>query len=169
MKGYHQLVCIIAIVVVISHDVIVGVLEAGSKAGVVEGVGNCTHRGVEAAAGGAEGTGAGVGAAVGTGVGAFVGTCDGTGVVPVDAGVRGAGVEDRVCAGEGVGSVVLRHRSLRVSFGALATGAGGRSSCDCWKLDITPLDSSDEVSLPSGVESESKRCKGERRFRVREA
>jgi len=94
---------------------------------VVEGVGSCVHDNIEAAAEGAEAAGGGVGAAVGTGVGAFVGTCDGTGVVPVDAGVSGAGVEDRVCAGEGVGSVVLRHRSLSVSFGALATGAGGRS------------------------------------------
>jgi hypothetical protein len=94
---------------------------------VVEGVGKCAHDSVEAAVEGAEAAGGGVVAAVGTGVDAFVGTCDGTGVVPVDAGVSGAGVEDRVCAGEGVGSVVLRHRSLSVSFGALATGAGGRS------------------------------------------
>lgn len=98
-----------------------------------------------------------------------MGSCEGTGVVPVDAGVRGAGVEDRVCAGEGVGSVVRRHRSFSVSFCGFATGTAGTSSCDCWKLDMTPLDSSDELSLPSGVESESKRCKGERRFRVREA
>jgi hypothetical protein len=94
---------------------------------VVEGVGKCAHDNVEAAVEGAEAAGGGVVAAVGTGVDAFVGTCDSTGVVPVDAGVSGAGVEDRVCAGEGVGSVVLRHRSLSVSFGALATGAGGRS------------------------------------------
>lgn len=94
---------------------------------MVEGVGSCVHDNVEAAAGGAEAAGGEVGAAVGTGVGAFVGTRDGTGVVPVDAGVSGAGVEDRVCAGEGVGSVVLRHRSLSVSFGALVTGACGRS------------------------------------------
>ena len=94
---------------------------------MVEGVGKCAHDNVEAAVEGAEAAGGGVVAAVGTGVDAFVGTCDGTGVVPVDAGVSGAGVEDRVCAGEGVGSVVLRHRSLSVSFGALATGAGGRS------------------------------------------
>lgn len=98
-----------------------------------------------------------------------VGICEGTGVVPVDAGVRGAGVEERVCVGDGVGSVVRKHRSLSVSLGARATGAGGRSRWDCWKLDMTPLDSSDEVSLPSGVESESNRCRGERRFRVREA
>jgi hypothetical protein len=109
------------------------------------------------------------GEAEATGAGRFVGICEGTGVVPVDAGVRGAGVDDRVWAGEGVGSVVRKHRSLSVSFGALATGTGGTSSCDCWKLDMTPLDSSDELSLPSGVESESKRCRGERRFRVREA
>lgn len=128
MKGYHQLVCI---VVIIFYDVIVGAIEAGSRAGVVEGVGSCVHRGVVAAAGGAGGTGIEDGTAIGTGVDAFVGACDGTGVVPVDAGVRGAGVEDRVCAGEGVGSVVLKHRSLSVSFGALGTGAGGRSSCDC--------------------------------------
>lgn len=167
MKGYHQLVCIVAIVIVVFHDVTVGVLEADSRAGVLVGVGSCTHNGAVAAGAGADVNGAGAGA--GAGVDAFVGTCDGTGVVPVDAGVRGAGVEDRVCVGEGVGSFVLRHRSLSVSLGALATGTGGRSGCDCWKLDITPLDSSDEVSLPSGVESESKTWRGERRFRVREA
>ena len=101
----------------------------------------------------------------GAGVGIFGGMYEGTGVVPVEAGVRGAGVEDRVWAGEGVGSVVRRHRSLSVSFGALATFSGRWSSrCDCWKLDMTPLDSSDELSLPSGVESESKRWRGDRRF-----
>lgn len=89
--------------------------------------------------------------------------------MPVDAGVRGAGVEERVCAGEGVGSVVLRQRSLSVSLGARGAGAEGMSCWDCWKLDNTPLDSSDEVSLPSGVESESNRWRGERLFCVREA
>jgi hypothetical protein len=58
----------------------------------------------------------------------MVGGCVGTGVVPVDAGVGGAGVEDRVWAGEGVGSVVRRQRSLSVSFGALTTCSGGRRS-----------------------------------------
>lgn len=106
---------------------------------------------------------------VGVAAAMVAGRCEGTGVVPVDAGVRGAGVEERVWAGEGVGSLVRKQRSLRVSLGALATGAGGRSRCDCWKLDSTPLDSSDEVSLPSGVESESNICRGERRLRVREA
>lgn len=47
--------------------------------------------------------------------------------MPVDAGVRGAGVEERVCAGEGVGSVVLRQRSLSVSLGARGAGAEGMS------------------------------------------
>lgn len=137
-----------------------GVLAAVDEAGVeVGGVASCEGS-VLPTAGGAEGACAGM----------FDGICEGTGVVPVDAGVSGAGVEDRVWAGEGVGSVVRRHRSLSVSFGALAAGtAGGRSTWDCWKLDRTPLDSSDELSLPSGVESESKRCNGERRFRVREA
>ena len=121
MKGYHQLVCIVAIIVVIFYDVIVEVLEAVSKAGVAVGVGSGVHSDVLAATGGADGAGAN----------AFVGICEGTGVVPVDAGVRGAGVEDRVWEGDGVGSVVRRHRSLSVSLGALATGAGGRSCCDC--------------------------------------
>lgn len=81
------------------------------------GVGSCVHKGVFVAAGGAGGAGAS----------ALVGICVGTGVVPVDAGVRGAGVEERVWAGEGVGSVVLRHRSLSVSLGALTTDVLGRS------------------------------------------
>lgn len=100
---------------------------------MVEGVGSCVHDSVEVAAAGTVTDGGGVGAVVGAGVGAFVGLCDGTGVVPVDAGVSGAGVEDRVCEGEGmgVGSVVLRHRSLSVSFGALTTGTGGRSCWEC--------------------------------------
>jgi len=156
-------------------------LEAASRAGVVVGVGSCVQRGVLVAAGRSSGASVVPCTVVVMVLSVFVfvivfvsrvvnaGSCEGTGVVPVDAGVRGAGVEERVWAGDGVGSLVRKHRSLSVSLGALATGAGGRSRCDCWKLDKTPLDSSDEVSLPSGVESESKRCRGERRFRVREA
>lgn len=93
-----------------------GVLAAVDEAGVeVGGVASCEGRGVLPTAGGAEGACAGM----------FDGICEGTGVVPVDAGVSGAGVEDRVWAGEGVGSVVRRHRSLSVSFGALAAGTAG--------------------------------------------
>lgn len=133
-------------------DAVDAVLEVrSSKAGVAVGVGSCVHTGISVTLSVAGGVGVRVGTAV------VVGICVGTGVVPVDAGVRGAGVEERVWAGEGVGSVVLRQRSLSVSFGALATGVFGTSCCECWKLDRTPLDSSDEVSLPSGVESESKR------------
>lgn len=146
------------------YDVIVGVLAAVSEAGVeVGGVASCVDKGVFAGAAGTEDAIARAGADV------VVGICEGTGVVPVDAGVRGAGVEDRVWAGEGEGSVDRKHRSLIVSLGAFVGTVGSRSSCDCWKLDRTPLDSSDELSLPSGVESESKRCSGDRRFRVREA
>ena len=121
MKGYHQLVCIVAVIVVF-YDVTVDVLEAYFKAGVAVGVGSCcVHEDVFCAAGGADGAGTAV----------LAGICEGTGVVPVDAGVRGAGVEERVWAGDGVGSVVLRHRSLSVSLGALATGARRSSCCDC--------------------------------------
>lgn len=115
--------CIVAVIVFVFvvYDVTVDVLDAVPKAGVELGVGGCVHKGVLTATGGADGAGAAV----------YAGICEGTGVVPVDAGVRGAGVEDRVWTGEGVGSVVRRHRSLSVSFGALATGTGGPSSCDC--------------------------------------
>ena len=63
-------------------------------------------------------------------------------------------------------SVVRRHRSLMVSFCGFATWAdSGSSRCVC---DNTgPLDSSDELSVPSGVESESNSGRGDRRFRAR--
>ena len=167
-RGYHQLVCIVrgrlVMIYKVTADVADVVLEVrSSKAGVAEGVGSCVHSGTLVTLSVAGGVGVRVGAAV------VVGICVGIGVVPVDAGVRGAGVEERVWAGEGVGSVVLRQRSLSVSFGFFTTDVFGISCCDCWKLDRTPLDSSDDVSLPSGVESESKRWRGERRFCVREA
>lgn len=63
-------------------------------------------------------------------------------------------------------SVVRRQRSLMVSFwGFVACAESGRSRCVC---DNTgPLDSSEELSVPSGVESESKSGRGDRRFRAR--
>jgi hypothetical protein len=68
--------------------------------------------------------------------------------------------------GESVRSVVRRPRSLMVSFCGLTICSGGgmsrRDCCDAMK----PLDSSDELSVPSGVESESNRGSGERRFRA---
>lgn len=134
--------------------------KAVSRAGVVVGVGSCVQRGVFDTTGAPSGASACpcvVVVVVDVIVVAVMGICEGTGVVPVDAGVRGAGVEERVWAGDGVGSVVRKQRSLSVSLGALGAGTGGSSRCDCWKLDKTPLDSSDDVSLPSGVESESKR------------
>jgi hypothetical protein len=62
-------------------------------------------------------------------------------------------------------SVVRKHRSLMVSFcGFAACAASGSSRCGC---DSTgPLDSSDELSVHSGVESESKSGRGDRRFRA---
>lgn len=65
-----------------------------------------------------------------------------------------------------VGSVVLRPRSLMVSFcGFSGCSESGISRCD-WD-GIGSLDSSDELSVPSGVESESKSGRGERRLLAR--
>jgi hypothetical protein len=80
----------------------------------------------------------------------------------------GTGVEARDCAGEGVASLVRRQRSLIISFCGLTTGScsgGEGSSWDC--ENMMPLDSSDELSVPSGVESESNNGRGERRFLAR--
>jgi hypothetical protein len=79
----------------------------------------------------------------------------------------GAGEEVRDKVGESTRSVVRRQRSFIVSFCGLTMGSGGGvSSCDCCDCcDSTgPFDSSDELSVPSGVESESKSGRGERRF-----
>jgi hypothetical protein len=76
----------------------------------------------------------------------------------------GAGEEVREGRGESAGSVVRRPRSLMVSFcGLTLCSGGGMSRCDCCDA-MGPFDSSDELSVPSGVESESKSGKGERRF-----
>jgi hypothetical protein len=90
-----------------------------------------------------------------------------------DSGCSGGGVD--VCVGDGardgvgesVWSVVRRPRSLMVSFcGLTRISGGGMSRCDCCDA-IGPLDSSDELSVPSGVESESNSGRGERRLRAR--
>ena len=76
----------------------------------------------------------------------------------------GAGEEVRDGTGESEVSVVRRPRSLIVSFcGLTLCSGGGMSSCDCCDA-IGPFDSSDELSVPSGVESESNNGSGERRF-----
>lgn len=53
-----------------------------------------------------------------------------------------------------------------MSFTGLGGSGGGMLIFDCCEA-ANPFDSSDELSVPSGVESESKRGKGERRFRER--
>ena len=79
----------------------------------------------------------------------------------------GAGEDVRDGAGELEESVVRRPRSLMVSFcGFTLASGGGMSKCDCWDA-MGPFDSSDELSVPSGVESESNRGSGERRFLAR--
>lgn len=70
-------------------------------------------------------------------------------------------------SGEGDGG----ERSLRTSL-IFGSGRSGRSSCgravsdDVWELCVG-LDSSDEDSEPSGVESESNRGRGDLRFEAR--
>jgi len=79
----------------------------------------------------------------------------------------GAGDEVRDGTGESELSVVRRPRSLIVSFcGLTLCSGGGMSTCDCCEA-MGPFDSSDELSVPSGVESESNSGRGERRFRAR--
>jgi predicted secreted protein len=64
------------------------------------------------------------------------------------------------------------ERSLRTSL-ILGSGSSGRSSCgrafsdEVWEL-CAGLDSSEEDSEHSGVESESNRGRGDRRFEARE-
>lgn len=59
-----------------------------------------------------------------------------------------------------------RHRSLMVSFcGFAPCSNSGSSTVACDK--VGPLDSSEELSVHSGVESESKSGRGERRLRAR--
>jgi hypothetical protein len=81
----------------------------------------------------------------------------------------GGGEEVRDEVGESTWSVVRRPRSLMVSLclcGLTMGSGGGVSSWDCCE-STGPLDSSDELSVPSGVESESKRGRGERSFLAR--
>jgi hypothetical protein len=79
----------------------------------------------------------------------------------------GVGDGARESIGESVWSVVRRPRSLMVNFCGLTMFCGGGiSSCDCCDA-MGPLDSSDELSVPSGVESESNSGRGERRLRAR--
>jgi hypothetical protein len=81
------------------------------------------------------------------------------------AGMR-AGEDVRDGRGESA-SVVRRPRSLIVSFCGFTWGSGTRlSRCDCCDA-MGPFDSSDELSVPSGVESESHSGRGERRFLAR--
>lgn len=79
-----------------------------------------------------------------------------------------SGVVDREGADGSVGSVVRRPRSLMVSFcGFRFCSLGEISGCVCCDEIGPPLDSSDELSVASGVESESNRGSGDRRFRAR--
>jgi hypothetical protein len=77
----------------------------------------------------------------------------------------GAGDEARDGVGDEV-SVVRRPRSLMVSFTGFTGSGGGVVTLDCCE-NMGPFDSSEELSVPSGVESESKSGRGERRFRAR--
>jgi hypothetical protein len=77
----------------------------------------------------------------------------------------GTGDEARDGVGEEV-SDVRRPRSLMVSFTGFTGSGGGVGMLDCCE-SIGPFDSSDELSVPSGVASESKSGRGERRFRAR--
>jgi hypothetical protein len=80
---------------------------------------------------------------------------------------NGSGEEARDGIGESVRSVVRRPRSLMVNFcGLTMCSGGGTSRCDCCDA-MGPFDSSDELSVPSGVESESNSGRGDRRFRAR--
>jgi hypothetical protein len=84
-------------------------------------------------------------------------------------GSGGAGVGARDVVRDGVGeevSEVRRPRSLMVSLTGFTGSGWGISMLDCCDA-ANPFDSSDELSVPSGVESESKRGRGERRFRER--
>jgi hypothetical protein len=83
--------------------------------------------------------------------------------------IVGAGVGARDVVQDGVGeevSEVRRPRSLMVSLTGFTGSGGGISMLDCCEA-ANPFDSSDELSVPSGVESESKSGIGERRFRER--
>lgn len=87
----------------------------------------------------------------------------GEGGVRVDGGIAVRGSAGSPGSTE---SVVRRHRSLMVSFCGFTTWA--ESGGSRWVCDSTgPLDSSEELSVPSGVESESKSGRGDRRFRAR--
>jgi hypothetical protein len=77
----------------------------------------------------------------------------------------GAGDDARDGVGEEV-SEVRRPRSLMVSFTGFTGSGAGMVMLDCCE-SMGPFDSSDELSVPSGVESESKSGRGERRFRAR--
>jgi hypothetical protein len=80
----------------------------------------------------------------------------------------GAGEQVRDGMGELDPSVVRRPRSLIVSFCGLTlcSAGGGMPTLDCCEAK-GPYDSSEELSVPSGVESESKAGRGERRLRAR--
>lgn len=79
----------------------------------------------------------------------------------------GAGDDVRDGWGELPGSEVRSPRSLMVSFCGFAVESGcGRSRWECCDR-VGGFDSSDELSVASGVESESKRGMGERRFVAR--
>lgn len=86
----------------------------------------------------------------------------GTVLVSVCSVVLGAGVGSRDESVEEA-SQVRSPRSLMVSFTGLGGSGGGVCRVDCCEA-TNPCDSSDELSVPSGVESESNRGKGERRF-----
>ena len=103
------------------------------------------------------------------GIAGLFSVCDSAGTVleSVVGGVvvLGAGVGSRD-ESEEEASQVRRPRSLMVSFTGLGGSGAGIWIADCCEA-ANPFDSSDELSVPSGVESESKRGKGERRFRDR--
>lgn len=101
-----------------------------------------------------------VGVAVGGLAKALVGVGTDTGT--------GAGVEDLDFTDGSMGSVVRKPRSLMVSFCGF-TFCSDREGLGraCWDDTSPPFDSSDELSVPSGVESESNNGNGDRRLLAR--
>lgn len=166
-----------------ASDVCVGV-DLDAWRGAVASAATCVDMDVDACESAGAGTGTDTGVGVCGGVGVWRGADAGTdtslmesGRLGVGAG-EGVGADGSAGAGAGVdirlggadksiGSVVLKPRSLIVSlYGFTVRSWGMMPAFDCCD-DMIPEDSSEELSVPSGVESESNRRRGERRFPAR--